>query len=69
MSEFLSEEQLKALGEAIAKARATLGIHRIQAPEWEAYAYQLRDEVHWGVNGGLHDTNLAQGTVPLQKPS
>jgi hypothetical protein len=69
MSEFLTEEQLKALEEVIAKARATLGIHRIQASEWEAYAYQLRDEVHWGVNGGPHDTNLAQGTVPLHKPS
>ena len=69
MSEFLTEEQLKALEEAIAKARASPGLHRVQAPDTEAYAFQSHDEVCWGVNGGPHDSNLAHGAVPLQKPS
>jgi hypothetical protein len=45
MSEFLTEEQLKALERAIAEARAFPGVHRIEAPDGEDYAYQLRDEI------------------------
>jgi hypothetical protein len=69
VSEFLTDEQLKALEEAIAKARGIPGIHRVQAADAEAYAYQFRDEICWGVNGGPYDANLARGAVPLKMPS
>ncbi len=68
MTAFLTPGQLKALEEAIDKAREASGIHRVPAADAEAYAYQLRDEIHWGVNGGPRDINLAGGSVPLTKP-
>jgi hypothetical protein len=69
MSEFLSQAQLKALEEAIGRAWQNPGVHRVQAPDAEAYAYQLRDEIVWGVNGKEDERNLARGAVPLRKPS
>jgi hypothetical protein len=66
MDEFLSPPQLRCLEKAIANARVARGVQREPTPDGEALAYQYADQIHWAVNGGPHNTNVARGTVPLR---
>ena len=67
-SEFLTPVQIAAVETAIRKARAQRGIHHVPMPDGEAYAYQFNKDIHWIVNGGPQNHNLAKGTVPLKPP-
>ena len=68
-NEFLTKPQLHALEAAIAKARAQPGLHKEELSDGEVYAYRTPRDIHWIVNGGLDGGNVAEGTVPLVKPT
>lgn len=68
VSEFLAEDQFKALETAIQKARAKRGIHRVPTSNGEAFAYQFNAEIYWHVQGP-DDSSIAKGAVPLERPA
>jgi len=63
---FLAPAQLRALEKVIAKARTARGVHRESLSDGEALAFQYAREIHWAVNGGPHNANIARGTAPLE---
>jgi len=69
VDEFLTAPEFRALEAAIAKARASPGLHRERTGNAEALAYRYIGEVRWSVNDGLNDANLANGVVPLKRRS
>jgi hypothetical protein len=66
VDEFLTPAQLRALEKVITKARTARGVHRESLSDGEALAFQYAHEVHWAVNGGPHNANIARGTAPLE---
>jgi hypothetical protein len=67
-TEFLTPVQIAAVETAIRRARAQRGIHHVPMPDGEAYAYQFNKDIHWIVNGGAQNLNIAKGTVLLKPP-
>jgi hypothetical protein len=67
-TDFLNEDQIKALEAAIRMARSRHGMHRVPTSEGEAYAYQCNAEIFWHVEGADR-ANMAKGIVPLVHPS
>ncbi|MBT3071116.1 hypothetical protein KKP04_09565 [Rhodomicrobium sp. Az07] len=67
-TDFLNEDQMKALEAAIRMARSKHGIHRVPMSDGEAYAYRFNSEVVWHVEGADR-ANMAKGIVPLIRPT